>query len=398
MQQISDALKIYFITPLDIKYSYRATEYLVYEYARFLHEHGMDINILVTAISGKHTIVPNYNTIKKRYAEIPKRTIERSYATALRGQSLQTYHNLPKDSVIYFPYDLHKYLINIAFKPKGQKYIIGSNCLQFKLGKLILGGHPIQERIVNLATKAAIFWRGSESKNIYFHVINDGQLRYLLKLGVNRKNIFCVPPMVEVDKFKIGSNTSHRLKVLHVGGFDKDSGTIVEIIKRIKITGKLKKFEFYFIGSSRQQEIKELNMLSEQYHNIHLLGRVSETAMIRTLSSMDVMIVPAYETFSKTLIEGIASGNYIITSYRNDAADDFRNLGIKLDITKTGDPSEYVKPLLNLAKKKSKDPAGFNQYKIKNRAIVVKEFDNSVILPKILNMFSEVIEDKLGLN
>jgi hypothetical protein len=33
---------------MDIQYSFRATERYIYEYAKYLHEHGKDVEILIT--------------------------------------------------------------------------------------------------------------------------------------------------------------------------------------------------------------------------------------------------------------------------------------------------------------------------------------------------------------
>jgi len=387
-------LKAYLITPVDIKYSYRGTEYHVYEYAKFLNENGIDANVLITEELGRENtrpVIKNYDSVRRRYSKVGKKEIEMAGVATIHGQPLYTYLNLPKDGPIYFPYNLHYYLVNIALKPMGQSYIIGSHGLQFKLGKLILGGHQNLENFVNFATRASIFSKLEGAKNVYFHVLNKKQARYLTKLGVKSGNIFYIPAMVDTKNFKMGSNNSKALKVVHVGGTEKESGIVLEVIKQLNRIGKLGMFEFYFIGNPKPEEAKELELISKKYDNIHLLGRVSDSVLVSTLSKMDVMMVTAYEIFPKTMLEGVASGLYMVTSNRNDAAEDFQELGVKLDIVKTGVPSEYVQPLVRLANKKSQGPAKFNPYKKRNRGIVLKKFDQKVLLSKVLKMFLKVM-------
>ncbi len=378
-------LKAYFITPIDIEYSYTATEWLVYEYAKFLKDNGIDASILVTKTK-KLKKVANYKKIMERYRNIPKKTVKSSDKTMFRGARLITYKALPKDGIIYFPYSLHTYLMNILTKPNGQKYVIGSHIMQIKNGKMIGGNHEIYEKLLDILVKSVI---AAKKGNVYFHVVNSEQTKYLVKMGVDRKNIFYVPVMADIKYLSMAHNKTKTLRIVHIGGLVKESSIIAEIIKELVRLDRLNEFEFYFVGSPQPDE---LVALGNRYKNIHILGKVDEKRKLKALQNADVLIVPAYETFSKAILEGFSSGLYVITSTKNDAAFDFRNAGAKLDIVKTGSAMEYVPLLLKLSSIK-KGGKEINPHKKSNRDVVVERFDAPVVLPDILKMFKTIDDE-----
>lgn len=379
-------MKVSLISPLDIKYSYLGTEWHVYEYAKYLVEHGVNAEILVTESSKTATPVSNYGAIEKRYAKVPKRTVKCTRMVLPFSYHLFIYKGLPNDSIIYMPFSIYDYILNIAAKPKGQKYIIGCHGMHIKQGHIILN-HKYMECILNGVVRRLAALDPSEKRNVYYHIVNRGQIRYLVdKLGILKRNIFYVPPMIDITPLKINSNKSRRLRVLHIGGAGKDSQIVLEVVRKLAESNLLSNFEFYFMGA-KQPEL--IDALTNRYRNVHNLGLVSDKRKFRIMSRMDVLIVPAYETFSKILIEGLASGLYILTSTKNAAADDFVGLGVKMTIT-DGTSRGYVKQLIKMSYLKKKIGLDFNSYKKLNRGIVIKEFDKKVVLPKIFNMFDRV--------
>lgn len=380
-------MRINFITPVDIKYSYTGTEWHVYEYARFLKEKGEDSNILVTQQKDSKPYVKHYKAVERHYSCIPKKTVRKLEISTFRNAHLIVYRGLPRNGLIYLPYSIHSYLVNILFKPHGQKYVIGSHIMQLKFGKMIEGNHAIYENLLLLLVRLILLIRKRESNNLYFHVINNEQIKYLVRAGINRRNIFYVPAMADIKYFKIAHNKSKKLRVIHIGGAIKESIIVLQIIKQLIRFGEIWHFEFYFIGAPQPDELMEI---SKRYKNIHVLGRIDDRRKNNILSKADAMIIPAYETFSKTMLEGLAAGLYIFVSNKNNAAKDVKEIGVDLWITKTGMPTEYIKPLLNAAKEKRMRPSNFNPNKRKNKELVIREFDKNTILPKMLRLFQEV--------
>ncbi len=375
-------MKASLITPTDIKYTGGGTERHVYEYAKYLKQHGIDTEILITENIRGYSQSP-YRNLSEDYKAIPKREISCNEFVLPFKWHLFIYKRLPRSGTIYMPFSVYDYIVNIVRKPKGQKYIIGCHGMHLKGGHII-ASHNIIERLLNSQIRFLLSIRPAERRNVYYHALNSVQAEYLTVLGVSRKNIFFIPDMVACSGFRINRNRSKRLRVLHIGGFSKEPGKVVGIIKELKRRGQLDRFKFCFVGS---EHLDEADALAQKHKNVVVAGKVSDREKLKIMGESDVMIVPGYETFSIALLEGLASGLYAITSPKCGSAEYLRTLGIKLSIVKSSSANEYADVLSELSTQKENNPMRFNPDKEANRRIVLKEFDTRVVLPKILKMF-----------
>jgi len=380
-------MKIYLISPMDIRYSFRATERYIYEYTKYLHEHGKDVEILITERKIEGTNAKNEDTAK-RYAKIKQRHIKCKELVLPFKWHIFIYKDLPSDGVIYFPYSIYDYLYQILFKPKGQKYIIGSHSMHLKFDRMI-EKHPLLESLLNSLVNLVLWLRKSEMKNIYIHAINTAQVEYIqrnFKL-IKKENIFYIPNMINVKGYTLSKNRSKKLRVLHIGGTEKDADTVFDIINLLKEEGSVNDFEFYFIGKLNKSIDPELVKMP----NLHFLGEISEKSKLKILSRTDALIVPAYETFSMVMLEGLASGLYVLTSKKNAAWRDFKKLGVKFFVAEHGYSTEYIKKLKNLAILK-KGGTNFHDRIFYNRSVITQNFNKELILNQIMEMFVNVMK------
>ena len=379
-------MKVYLITPVDLKYSYRATEEYVYSYAKYLKEHGIDTEILITKKGDKQqTLLPNYKEVVKPYDNIAEEPVRCKEIVLSFKWHIFIYKDLPKDGTIYFPYSIYDYLFNILFKPKVQKYVIGNHSMHLKMDRIIKN-HEILEWLLNFIVKSILFLRRKEKDNIYFHVINSAQEAYLIKnFKINKKNIFYVPNFIDTSRYSLAKNSSKKLRIVHIGGIEKDASIVFDIIKLLEEKHVLEKFEFYFIGKLDKQIEEQYNSLK----NVHILGQVDNHMKLKVLSSADCMIIPSYEAFPKTLLEGLLSGLYILTSRKNSVWQDFVYSGIQMFIAENGFSGEYLQAIINLSEKKGRN-VNINPYRELNKNIVIKNFDKRNVLPQIFKMFKTV--------
>ncbi len=378
-------MKIYLISPVDLKYSYKGTELHIYEYAKYLREHGMDTQILVTENVRGYKELPGYRKILEPYKSVPKAEARcKEYLLPMKWH-LFVYQELPRVGAIYFPYSIYDYVMNILTKPKGQKYIIGCHGMHLKMGHLV-EGRPGLEAALNSWVNGILKIRKDEMKNLYCHALNREQAEYMVsRFNFKRENVFCIPSMVDTGLYKLSKNTSDKLRVVHVGGEEKSAGIVLDAVGMLRHSGNSDRFEFYFIGRTTEQFKKRHGKIE----NVHFLGEVSEREKLRLLATMDVMILPAYEVFPKSMLEGFASGLLIITSRRNSAYKDAKRAGMKIFIVDNGLAKEYVAPLLKLADQKLKSKS-FNRLRRKNRDIAATEFDKEHVLKKLRAMFLRV--------
>lgn len=372
---------------MDIRVSYKATEYILYEYARLLKDYGIDVELLITDTGRKHTSIKNRREVEIRYRDIPQKRIDCTELVLPFKYHLFFYRGLPHDSVIYLPYSIYDYVLNIITKPKDQKYIIGCHGMHLKYGHIVKG-HKLLEVLLNTIVKKAINMNKASTANLYCHVINREQGEYVKKtFGLRSENIFYVPIMIRCKDYHIGKNNLRKLKVLHIGGIGKDMQIVLEVIKILERMGKLDMFEFYFIGEGDKQIESEY----KKYNTIHFLGMISDNEKIKLLSESDAMIVPAYETFSKAMLEGLVSGLCILMSKRNASWRDITELRIKTTIVENGEAKEYVESLIRLAERKSRGK-NINPYKLINMKKTAENFDEGIVLKKVLAFFMKVMD------
>lgn len=379
-------MKVSLITPVDIKHSYSATEVQVYDYAKMLIENGIEASILVPKYKGlEFPSRTDYKLIKNHYKNVTQKGIKGRKIILPFKFTLYVYSDLTSDSTIYFAYSIYDHLINIIKKPKGQKYIIGAHSMHLKNGH-ILEGHNIIERFFNFLIKSFVFSNKEIAKNVYHHVINKAEKKYLLKLGIREENIFYVPTFVKTKDYHLSKNQSSKLKILHMGGANKGAGIVLQIIDKAIKTNKLDLFEFYFVG---QKMPGELYQYAKKYKNIHIEKGIKENKKADLLSRMDVMIVPSVETFSRSMLEGLASGLYICASNKNPAALEIKTMGAKIYVIRNNNTYKYLEVLAKMINEKRLIEK-FESGRRINREIVVRKFDEKVVLPQMLDMFIKV--------
>ncbi len=367
-------MKVSLITPIDIKYSYRGTEYWVYEAAKYLMNRGIDAEVLVTETGSRKAL---NSKAAREFAEVPSRIIKSSRLNLPMNFKITTYKGLPEDSILYFPYSIYDYAINIARKPSNQKWIIGSHSMHLKHGHIIKG-HRWLELALNAMMKSVI-----RKDNLFFHVVNTDQEHYLARLGVREERIFRIPLFIDVKGFMAKPATGQKLKVIHLGGVEKNAEAVSRIISTLIELGQIGKFEFYLIGKQPESIVQNATMLKQG--SINIFPSISEAEKRAMMSNMDVMLLPAVENFPKSMLEGLACGLYIIAGEMNPAFSEVLKRGAFGASSKN--ESEYIKSLQSALEMKRNGK--LNKYK-KSNLKAAEFYDRKAVMPLIEKMFGRV--------
>lgn len=372
-------MKVSLITPVDIKYSRTGTERDIYEYAKFLTETGTNTTILIPDKGLTVTkLREDYKETERMYKHVSKQSTHNE-----PFRHFSDYTDLPKDSVIYFPMSIYDYLPNLLLKPKGQKYIMaGHGMYIFEHGHVTK--HVVLEWIVNSAL-IPLLNIGDRKRNVFFHVINMRQHDYLRKLRIAEDRIFWIPCYVDTSQYKMKEKSGNRLKVLHIGGRNKNSQLVVKIIKQLQEEGKTDRFEFCFIGRGNglPEEIAGLGA------NVSCLQNVTDKQKIEAMSKADVLLIPERgECFSVTMLEGLSCGLGLIVDDYNPVIDGL--IKEKALAYKAKDIRSYISALMAISSFKQRK--GYDDMRRQNRKIAIEKFDNKVILPMIKEMFVKVDE------
>lgn len=377
-------MKIDLVTPMDIRYSLRGTETLMYETALFLNENRLEARVLVPkyACSSKPKEVIGYRKREDRYKSLEKiRIVGRKFCLPL-GYDLYFYENVPRESIVYFPFSPYNHLLNIITKPKGQVYVIGTLSLHLKNGKLLVGKDVLENALSRIV---GFLLRGEEtSKNIYYQALTEEHTKYLESLGISKDRIFCIPTFADVNDFQTGNNGSKPLHVMHIGGIQKDSQDLVPVMERLEESGQIKNFVFHFIDDKQPESLAKY----ERDHKVVQHGMVNRADKIKLLSEMDAMVLPAVEAFSVTMLEGLASGLYLI-SRDNCCAKEVKKKGAHVELVASGNTAGYCNALLDAYRMKQK--SGLDRVKKDNRRVAERYFDKAVVLRQIKAMFEGLI-------
>ena len=288
-------MKIGIVSPVDIKHSFTGTDWHEYEYAKFLLQNGVDAEILVTNTKISKNKPAYNNQVYKNYINVPTEKVHCTELLLPFKWHLFIHWNLPKDRIIYLPFSVYDYILNIVTRPHNQKYIIGNHGMHLKYGHIVMN-HNVIEAVLNSFIRFLLVLRSYDIEEVYYHVLNKGQMAYLMALGIKRENIFHVPAMVDSTLYKIGTNKSKRLRILHVGGVGKGGDIVIKIIEELIRINKIDNFDFCFVGDKAPQKAYEY---AKKYSNIIVEGIISENQKLQLLPKYDIMIVPFFEVFPK---------------------------------------------------------------------------------------------------
>jgi glycosyltransferase involved in cell wall biosynthesis len=144
------------------------------------------------------------------------------------------------------------------------------------------------------------------------------QFRPLLNFN-NCKKSYIIENFTDVNFFKLRQNYNHKINILFVGRLSKAKGffDLVEAIPHIiRINNNV---VFHICGAPESENslkrIKKKISLYEELGHLVLHGLVKGEKKKSVLSIADILVLPSYnETFSITLLEGLAQGLPIITT------------------------------------------------------------------------------------
>jgi len=154
------------------------------------------------------------------------------------------------------------------------------------------------------STLAKIIFKAFDSH----HVLND--FYYDLLKRWRLKNIFKIPPGVDIEKFSPPEDLSFlkcpSFKVMFVGRLAKQKGIDI-LCRTIKKLATFKDIEFYIYGSGKHEFfIKELK---SNFNNVNWYGYLPFEKIPEAYKKMHLIFMPSrQENFSATILEALSTG------------------------------------------------------------------------------------------
>lgn len=374
--------RLYFVLPGNITRIVRGTEQFTLGIATYLSNY-LDVTVLEPIHNNES--FKKIEEIDKKYSKLKLGKIKMEKIKMPFGQYMFNFKGIPKEGIIYLPFDFFSEMPALLSKPKGQIYVLGvAHGLHLKKGNL--ANHGNIGKVVLRIAMALLKLKGRDFKNtVYYHTHNSAQSRYLLNAGLSKNHIFQIPTFVQVKDFYITNNRSKKLKVLHIGGVNKNAEFIVKIIDKLVTKKTIYDYEFHFIG---REMPKRLNDLSKIYKNIIIHGFVDNKTKAMIMSGMDVLLLTDIEAFPVTMLEGLASGLHIVSSDGNPAAYELKNLKASVYILKDSYINDYISTLKIINKLKRSNLININRNK--NREIILSKYSEEVVCKEALEMFQKI--------
>ena len=374
---------LYFILPSNITKTIRGTEQFTLGLAAYLSNY---LNVTVLEPNRNNVSYKRPKGIDKKYSKLKLDKIKMKKVKMPFGQYMFSFKGIPKEGIVYLPFDFFSEMPALLSKPKGQIYILGvAHGLHLRNGKLAHHGNI--GKIALRIAMALLALKGRDFKNtVYYHTHNSDQSRYLLKAGLPKNHIFQIPTFIDAKEFYITDNKSKKLKVLHIGGVNKNADFVVKIIDEMITQKILYNYEFHFIGREMPKRLKDLSRI---YKNIIIHGFIDNKTKARIMSSMDVLLLTDIETFSVTMLEGLASGLHIISCDGNPAAYELKALKASAYILKSESIDSYIKTLKMIDKFKMSNLINVNRNI--NREIVLSKYSEEVVCKEALGVFQKIL-------
>lgn len=187
-------------------------------------------------------------------------------------------------------------------------------------------------------------------------------------------------------------DNKNEVKVLFIGGTDARRKGIYTLAKAIPlVVEEFSSITFTFIGKSEIENIQKLfrEVKIEEY--VRILGQVSEEEKIRHLRSADIFVLPTYsEGLPITILEAMAAGLPIISTPVG-AIPEVIEEGKNGFLVQVGNYEALAEKMLILAK----DRRMRQKMRKNNLEKIVKQYDQSIIMSKLDNEYSELLEEHI---
>ncbi|ABL88653.1 glycosyl transferase, group 1 [Pyrobaculum islandicum DSM 4184] len=220
------------------------------------------------------------------------------------------------------------------------------------------------------------------------HVLNKERLNWLKSLGY--KNIYYIPPGVDLNKFRPIREKAETFTVLFVGRLEYQKGfdMLAEAIHVLNIRDR-EKIRFLICGDGSLATVAEL--LTSRYDNVHWKKWCEEKELIEMYSTSHITVAPSrygYEEFLLVPLESMACGTPAVTTDIPGPREYVRNFynGLRVPLDK-----EYIKYAIEFFKNIwYKNRELYFKY-IKNALDTASAFDWNKVINKLDNMFRHVL-------
>ncbi|WP_099304193.1 glycosyltransferase family 4 protein [Bacillus sp. Marseille-P3800] len=263
-----------------------------------------EVTIICCEEKGKelpsHETISGVTIIRIKKGKNSIRSLKSFYKKNYKEKTTLLIENMVSYPMFIGSFDKKKKKFSIIHHLTGNEYLKRSNKLEGIAGYLL----------ENLCLR--VFY-----KNIPIITVSDESVKDIVKVGIKKNNISCIPPGIDTDYFIPAEKTKHPL-IVYVGRYDGENGVkkINDLVKAFNLVNK-KNTKLILAGPTNFQE--ELSDLISNNDNIEYKGLISEGEKLELLQKSWAFASPSSrEGFGITYIEANSCGTPIIAYKIND--------------------------------------------------------------------------------
>lgn len=255
--------------------------------------------------------------------------------------------------------------------------------------------HFINERWFHIFLNGLAKWL--IKKPVTIRVSTSKEKEKLIKLGIKKENIFCVPFFVDFNPFLHTNGSKIREKYLNEG-FDKIVLFVGRIVKQKDIPTIIKTISlvieiyprclFLIVGEGLwERKIKNLALKSRLSKNVCFAGKIENQDIADYFSACDVFVnTSLYEGTCRVFLEAAASGKPIIATSTAGAYDAIID-GKTGFIINIGDSQQLAQRIVHLLK----NPGLARKMGEEGKKYVLENFNKDKILKDFLRIWEETV-------
>jgi len=203
----------------------------------------------------------------------------------------------------------------------------------------------------------------------------------------NKKNILVLPTGVDASKYKTTERKFEILKLFHLGSLDwtPNQEGLIWFLENIwkTISGKYKDLTFSIAGRNAPSWLIKT---FQNFKNINYFGEIDDA--ISFMQTHDIMIIPLLSGSGMRIkiIEGMASGNIILTTSKGAEGIQGKN-GKDFLIANT--PKEFIKQISDIYEKKIL----LKEISFNAQQFILNNFDNFAISKSLIEFYKKQLKN-----
>ena len=228
-----------------------------------------------------------------------------------------------------------------------------------------------------------------------FHVLNRYSRILLMTHKVPHNRVYMIPNGVDTSKYYIKHN-DEKFRILWTGRHHPEKGVdiLLKMITEFNIENPHMENEVEFVITGAGPYEKYVRLLASEFSNVKYLGYVDAFTLRKMYAISHLYLVTSRaEGMPLRVLEAMASGLPVVGS-KIPGIQDVVLDGVTGKLVNTGDINAFCRDILEYYSLWKNSSEEYGRLRLRIRNYTVKNYDWSIIIDRIENMFRQVLLDR----